>query len=300
MPKPSLTIAIPFHAGIDYLRLALQSVLEQEDAEWKLIVCDDGKQPNQELQAFLQGLADPRVRYHRNPEPAGMVANWNLPFGLADTELLTLLHQDDLLLPNYVGLVREMAVQYPEASAFYTGARIIDHKGEACFSMADWIKRFLVPGGGAQIRLQGSSAVEALLRGNFIMCPTLCFRRAERLPTPFDARWKQVQDLELLCRMLMQGSELRGTSELAYAYRRHAQAATAKQSESLLRFAEECSLLDDMSERCVALGWQHAARIADKKRMIKLHLCYRILGDLMRLRFGRAKAKGVFLWRQMF
>jgi hypothetical protein len=297
MTKPSLTIAIPFHSGVEFLKLAVQSVLAQEDPEWQLIVSDDGDRPALEVQEFLEGLGDERLRYHRAEPGLGMVAHWNLQFDLAQTECLSLLHQDDCLLPNYVGLMRGLAAEHGDVAAFFAGAKIIDAKGADRFSFADWIKRFLKPSASGAQALEGKQGVEALLRGNFIMCPTLCYRRSAMAAWRFDGRWKQVQDLDLTCRMLQAGARILGSSSQAYAYRRHAQAATSLQSESLLRFREECDFLDEMSARCRELGWERAARIAASKRVVKLHLGYRILGDLLGLRWRSAKSKITFLWR---
>jgi len=226
-----------------------------------------------------------------------MVGNWNRQFELAQSELLTLLHQDDQLLPNYVGLVRALGEEHPTISAFFTAARIIGPDGGPRFSFADWIKRFLQPRAQGELRLAGKSALEALLRGNFIMCPTLSFRIAALEGLRFDPRWQQVQDLDLLCRLLLQGHELLGSPQEAYAYRRHAAAATSLQSESLLRFEEESALLSELAELCAARNWQHAARIARSKRIVKLNLIYCSLADCLRLRWAAARRKLGFLRR---
>jgi len=136
------------------------------------------------------------------------------------------------------------------------------------------------------------------MRGNFIMCPTLCYRKSALDDERFSPDWKQVQDLEFTTRLLMGGRALVGAREDAYAYRRHAQATTSLQSDSLLRFDEEFRLFERVAERAAALGWDDVARVSRRKTIVRLHLGYRAVGDALRLRPGRAREKLRFLLRR--
>ena len=289
-----ITIAIPFHRGLDYLGKAVESVRAQTDGDWRLIVCDDGG-VEKGVREFVAGIGDSRIAYILNEKNLGMVGNWNRQFELAETDLIALLHQDDCLLPNYVSTMRRLAATHPDVAAFYCGTTIIDDEGRECFSFADWIKRHFVPGSDEHTELDGRDAVRALIRGNFIMCPTLCYRRSLLGQLRFDARWKQVQDLEFTTRLLMSGLKMLGTSERGYAYRRHSTSATSLQSESLLRFEEERQLFDLLADECAARGWTDAAIDARRKRIVRLHLMYRITGDVLHLRGGPARSKWRFL-----
>ena len=172
-----VTIAIPFHRGRDYLRVAIESVLAQASPDWRLLLVDDsgGGHDAEEVAATFD---DDRVVVHRNPANLGMVASWNRCLELAEGDLVTLLHADDLLEPGYVASMQELSRCHPDAAAFFCSARIIDAEGRARFSFADAIKGVFVPGGSDDIVLSGRSSVRALMRGNFIMCPTLCYRRS--------------------------------------------------------------------------------------------------------------------------
>jgi hypothetical protein len=126
------------------------------------------------------------------------------------------------------------------------------------------------------------------MRGNFIMCPTLCFRKSILRDRRFDDRWEQVQDLALTVGLLMEGEQIVGSDGIAYAYRRHPRSATHLQSESRLRFDEEFRLFDEIADRAAAMGWDETARVSRHKRIVKAHLLYRALRDLVGLRFGAA------------
>ena len=289
-----LTIAIPFYKGQSYLRQAIESVLRQTSPDWRLIVCDDGPEPG--TAELVASFNDPRIRYRKNERNLGMAGNWNRCLDAADTDLVNLLHNDDELLPNYVAEMRAAGQQFPDAAAFFCRAKVIDAAGRETFSLVDHVKRYLQPKTDGPLVLHGRSAIEALMHGDFIMCPTVCYRRS-RLPAErFDGSWRQVLDLDFFTRILLDGGAMVGLPAVAYAYRRHDENATAQQTESLLRFEEESRIHDQVAAVARERGWPSVARVAAGKRVIKLHLAFRICQDLSRLRFGPALKKWDFLF----
>lgn len=285
-----LGIAIPFFRNTSYLRTAITSVTEQSSADWRLWVMDDSGQNESEeaVREVTASFDDDRIHYRRNPETIGMVSNWNLCLDAADTEFLTLLHGDDRLLPNYVDVIQHAAREHPQAAAVYCEATIIGASGRSAFSLPDLVKGFFSPKAVDRVVLAGQIAATALMRGNFIMCPTLSFRRSLLGAQRFDPRWEQVQDLDLTLRLLMDGATLVGATQVAYAYRRHRESATWTQSQSRLRFDEEFRLFDEVAARAEALGWHETARVSRQKRIVKLHLAYRALRALSRLQLPSA------------
>jgi len=282
-----LTIAIPFHGRRDYLEAAVASVLAQDHADWRLLVIDDSD-TDQGIEDWLRALDDERIAYHRNPRNLGMVPTWNLCLDRATGELVTLLHDDDLLLPGYASLVLELAAAHPRAAAVCCGASIIDADGKPAFSLADAVKPFYRPRGPEPLVVEGEPGLRAIMAGNFIMCPTLCYRRAVLGNRRFAPNWKQVQDLDFTSRLLLDGDVIVCSRTQAYAYRRHVGGATALQSESRLRFDEEFALFDRVAERARGLGWERAARVAGRKSTVRLHLLYRALRETLHLRLGAA------------
>ena len=284
---PRLALAIPYYSGLDYLREALASALAQRDRDWSLVVVDDSSD-KKGAREVVEALGDGRVRYLANAGTLGMVACWNRCLEAAEGELVTLLHADDRLLPDYVGGTKALAAAHPGAAAYFCAAETIDASGARRFSLQDDIKRVLVPRGGGDVLLHGEAGVRALMRGNFIVCPTLAWRRARLGERRFDPRWRQVQDLELLTRLLFDGETLAGSRAAHYAYRRHEANTTAQQTESLLRVEEEFAVFDRIAARAEELGWRRAAGVSRRKVMLRLHLAWRVASELARLRPGAA------------
>ena len=291
--EPPITIAIPFYKGHAYLRAAIESVLRQSSPNWQLVVCDDG--PDAGTEQLVTSYADARIRYQKNEHNLGMAGNWNRCLDVAQTDLVNLLHNDDELLPNYVEVMSRAGRDYPNAAAFFCRARVIDADGKKSFSFVDSVKQFLEPRAKGPIILKGKSAVAALMRGNFIMCPTVCYRRSRLPKERFRQQWRMVLDLDFYTRILLSGGTIVGLPDTAFSYRRHPLNATSAYTESLLRFEEESQLHDRVAVTARSLNWLQVARIAAGKHVIKLHLLFRILEDVLRGRFVSAGRKSAFL-----
>ena len=292
-----ITFAVPFYRGTDYLERAVRSVLSQTSPAWRLVVSDDS--PDGGGAGVVRSIVDPRVTYRRNPRPLGMAGHWNRCLELADTDLVTILHADDELLPNYAAAMTSGAAAHPEAAAVYCRAVIIGPHGRPVFSLPDRVKEIVAPRTRGTVRLAGAAGVAALLRGNFIICPTVCYRISSLAGRTFDDHWRFVLDLDFFTRLLVDGEEIVGLPITAYAYRRHAGNATAEYTETLLRFEEEAALYDRLADaaRVRGGGWEAVQRLGRRKRILKLHLLYRVLADAARLRLGPAARKARHLLR---
>jgi glycosyltransferase involved in cell wall biosynthesis len=292
---PTLTFAIPFYSGMRYLPRALDSVRAQTDPNWRALVCDDGDTDG--VEALVRGYGDERIRYFKNARNLGMAGNWNRCLELADSDLVTLLHDDDQLLPTYCALMRAAAASAPAAAAFFCRARVIDSTSAPKFSFPDAYKRLINPA-LRRASLTGEPGLRALLRGNFITCPTLCYRRSSLGEIRFDARWKFVLDLDLTVRLIVDGKELIGLPEVAYLYRRHDANATVGYTRTLFRFREESEMYDQLHEIAVARGWRACARMAREKRIIKLNLLYCAVQGGLRLRLSEVR-DAARLWAKL-
>jgi len=77
--EPHVSVCIRAHSRTDALRSAIASALSQTYTDLEVVVSDDSGR----LASVVTAFDDPRVRYHRNPEPAGATANLGHVVGLA-------------------------------------------------------------------------------------------------------------------------------------------------------------------------------------------------------------------------
>jgi hypothetical protein len=97
MGRPRFSIVIPTRERADTLRWSLQTALDQEFDSFEVVVCDNHSSPD--TRAVVEAAASPRLRYVRAPRPLAMSANWELAVGQAEGEYVTVLGDDDGLLP---------------------------------------------------------------------------------------------------------------------------------------------------------------------------------------------------------
>jgi glycosyltransferase involved in cell wall biosynthesis len=94
---PRFSVVIPTRERADTLRWSLQTCLDQDFDDFEVVVCDNHSSPA--TREAVEEAASPRVRYVRAPRPLAMSANWELAVGSARGEYLTVLGDDDGLLP---------------------------------------------------------------------------------------------------------------------------------------------------------------------------------------------------------
>ena len=101
--KSRVVLAMPVYNGDKYVREAITSILEQDHADFRLIVTDNASTDGTEDIVRSLAAEDDRITYVRNRVNLGASRNYNLGYELSDGEYLKWCAHDDLLSPNYVG-----------------------------------------------------------------------------------------------------------------------------------------------------------------------------------------------------
>lgn len=291
-----IDIYIPFYRDKQKLDSAVSSARSQHNADCNITILDDGAE---DLSAEFDSPPTtlPAVRYIRNESNLGMVRNWNQGLDSA-SGLATILHADDVMLPSYVDVMSHAAREHSDAAIYFCKAEVIDEEGQRSFSFPDFVKKFIARHEGV-MQLRGEKGIAKLLQGNFIFCPTMLFNVERLSGLRFDNRWKFVQDLDFILRVLEAGGEVIGVPEVCYQYRRHSSNATVDYTRTLLRFREENTLYLEAAARYEARGWHQAAKVARRRSIIQLNLTYCALRDLVALRIADFASK-VKLYVSMF
>jgi glycosyltransferase involved in cell wall biosynthesis len=285
MGEKLITFAVPYYSGISYLRKALQSLIDQENPHWLAIVLDD--RGGEDAEETVRLCNDNRISYVRNETNLGLAGNWNKALSLATTEFVTLFHSDDELESNYTDLVLGLMDRYPKAVAGHCRTRVIGSNGKDLWSLPDEVKRIIRPKGNDDIVTQGEEGLLSLVKGSWIFCPTLCYRKSLLPSGGFSSAWKFVLDVDLTSRILFDGGAIVGTPTVGYKYRRHSTNQTSVLTESNIRFQEEIDYLNHVSMRSSEIGWKRVERSADRKVIVRLHLLYQVLRAITQLKWTR-------------
>lgn len=105
IPKDCLfTIAIPTYKRANLLKQALESSLNQEgNIPYTILVVDNNPDRNDETESFMAEYSSfENISYYKNTENIGQIGNWNRLYQLAKTKYVIMLHDDDLMYPDYI------------------------------------------------------------------------------------------------------------------------------------------------------------------------------------------------------
>jgi glycosyltransferase involved in cell wall biosynthesis len=106
-----VSVCIPTYNGADYLHEAIQSALFQTYRDIELIIVDDRSTDHtvEIAEQLTQGL--PNVRLSQNAVRQGLGGNWNKCIEMATGEWIKFLFQDDLLAPDCIEKLHQLAVR---------------------------------------------------------------------------------------------------------------------------------------------------------------------------------------------
>lgn len=125
---PLVTIGLPtYNRAGGYLKQALQSALAQTYPHIEIIVSDNCSSDHTE--AVVKSFDDPRLRYVKHPENIGLANNFNFCLEQARGVYFLLLHDDDLIDPDFIEVALASANGRTDLGIIRTGVRAIDGQG---------------------------------------------------------------------------------------------------------------------------------------------------------------------------
>jgi glycosyltransferase involved in cell wall biosynthesis len=130
MSSPRVSIGLPVYNGENFLRLALDSILQQDYADFELIISDNASQDATEKICREYAAKDLRIRYYRNEKNIGASGNFNRLVELARGEFFKWAPHDDIHSPGFLRQCMEIMDRAPATVALVTPrAEVIDEHG---------------------------------------------------------------------------------------------------------------------------------------------------------------------------
>lgn len=97
--KCRISVIMPnYNTPIEYLELAIESILSQTYSNFEFVIIDDCSTDSS--YEYLKSLTDPRIRVFRNEKNLGITKTLNKGFDLAKGEYLARMDSDDIALPK--------------------------------------------------------------------------------------------------------------------------------------------------------------------------------------------------------
>jgi glycosyltransferase involved in cell wall biosynthesis len=130
--EPRLSICIPTFDRLGYLKEAVASARAQTFRGIEIVIGDDGESGELRAWCVSQSAIDPRVRYEKTSGRLGLAGNWNFLAELSRGEYLTLIGDDDRLLPTFAE--RLLPAATPGMSVVFCNHYVIDAAGQRSVS----------------------------------------------------------------------------------------------------------------------------------------------------------------------
>lgn len=126
MSNPLVTIIIPTYNRVDYLKLTLESILNQTFKDFEIIVVDDGTADNLNEQLCTQF---DNVKYIKIENSGGPAKPRNVGIRKAKGKYLAFVDDDDIWFPNKLFAQVNILENNPDFGLVHGCCEVIDEKG---------------------------------------------------------------------------------------------------------------------------------------------------------------------------
>jgi Glycosyl transferase family 2 len=121
---PKVSIVIPVHNRERLVARAIRSCLSQTEADFEVIVVDDGS--TDKTQEVMRRFNDPRIRLFTLPRNMGVGPARNRGVDEARGEWIAVLDSDDEIVPEAVATITRNAEENPDTEGFWFRCRLDD------------------------------------------------------------------------------------------------------------------------------------------------------------------------------
>ncbi len=133
--RPRVTVAIPTYNRADKtLPATLRSAIDQRYANLDIVVSDNCS--SDDTEAVVRGHGG-RIRYVRQAENLGLNGNLNACVDLAEGDYVLVLHDDDLIDPDFVASCMDAVGDSTSVGLIRTGMRVITRRRSRCIRTAE-------------------------------------------------------------------------------------------------------------------------------------------------------------------
>ena len=126
--SPKISVLMSVYNGEQFLREAIDSILQQTYRDFEFIIVNDGSQDRSE--EIIRSYEDPRIRFYSNGQNLGLIPSLNRGLQMAQGEFLARLDADDVALPQRLEKQVQVLESSPEIVLTGTQMQLIDSDGK--------------------------------------------------------------------------------------------------------------------------------------------------------------------------
>lgn len=124
--SPKVSIGLPVYNGENFIREAINSILNQTFEDFELIISDNASTDQTEAICQMYVAQDQRVRYFQNPENIGAAGNFNRVFAAAAGKYFQWAAHDDVYAPAFLAECVSVLDRDPAIVLCYARTIVID------------------------------------------------------------------------------------------------------------------------------------------------------------------------------
>lgn len=136
----TFSIIIPVHNRSDTLRRALESLRNQTDQDFEVIVCDDGS--SEDIGSVVEDYKDLEIKFRRIPASGSPARPRNVAIGLATGEWISFLDSDDWWSSNRIARLKR---SIDNADIVYHQLRVVHTDAAHARSKFQFVGRRFTP-----------------------------------------------------------------------------------------------------------------------------------------------------------
>lgn len=201
-----ITVVIPTYNKAEYIEKTIESVFSQTYTDWEIVIADDCSSDNTEV--VVKKYLSEKIRYFKHSTNWGPGATFNDGIKKANSEYVTLIASDDVLLPNHLELVMK-EFKKNAVEVVFPCLKVIDEKNRN-------LKQTIYPPLDDKYKLLN----HLFYKGNDVPSPCVAFKKNifEKIPA-FNPELILMHDYDLNVRLLIH-CETVNLSEATVLYRR--------------------------------------------------------------------------------
>jgi hypothetical protein len=168
---PRYSVLLPTRNGAALLEGCIRSVLDQDHEDFELVVSDNASD-DATAEVIARHADDPRIRVLRRTEAVGVTDNWNFALAASTGRYITLLGDDDLLLPGYFERADALLERHGDPDVLLYNAYAFAFPGFAGSEVSQYVESFCnprppMPAAGEVSAAARRQVVEELFRFEF-------------------------------------------------------------------------------------------------------------------------------------
>lgn len=227
--KPKVSIICPSYNHEKYVKFFIESVLNQTDQDFELVIIDDCSTDNNVKE--IKKFNDSRIRLIQHEWNKGFVVTWEELIREANGDILCCCASDDVLMPNYVEDVVKAFNEDKNLDVFYTFLQYIDEENNILNGKITRLNTFL-----SKYEL----LKESFIGQNQLTSPGMACKKEKLVDIlPFSCGLLQYIDWQIHTKLLLNDCNIKISEQCLVKYRISPNSASARSKNVLKREACE-------------------------------------------------------------